>query len=226
MVTSQQSIKGGEVENTFGAEVNGNIPIGIYYDVLGDLQRGAYSNDSIHSGAGYAKAGYQLSFLKWKPRVGGEYDYATGNPHRNPNRIGTYDQQYPSNHNAFGLTDIFGFQNITEKRLNVDMKPAKNWSLLFQTETLHVASVRDNVYSSSGSTLIKAPTAGFKADDLGQEFDASTEWALRKYFDLQFGVGHLFPGRVLAENGKPSPQTLGYFMLTYRFKADKFPPTH
>ena len=34
-----------------------------------------------------------------------------------------------------------------------------------------------------------------------------------------FGVGPLFPGRVLAENGKAPPLTLGYFQLTYRFKA-------
>lgn len=221
VVTSQQSIKGGELENTFGVEVNGNIPGGLYYDVLGDLQRGAYSNDSIHSGAAYVKAGYEIGSLKWKPRFGGEYDYATGNPHRNALRIGTYDQQYPSNHNAFGLTDIFGFENITQKRLNIDMKPARNWSLLFQAEGLDVATNRDNVYSSSGGTLVKVPSGGFKATDIGQGFDASTAYAFHKYLEAQFGVGHLFPGRVLAENGKAAPQTLGYFMLTYRFKADK-----
>ncbi len=221
VVSSQQNIKGGELETTFGAEVNGKIPGGFFYDVVGDLQRGAYSNDSIHAGAGYVKAGYQVSAAPWKPRFGGEYDYATGNPHRNAERIGTYDQQYPSNHNAFGLTDAFGFQNITQTRVNVDMAPAKNWTLLFQTELLHVATVRDSVYSGTAGVLVKAPTAGFTANDIGQGFDASTDYLFRKYLDVKFGVGHIFPGRVLAENGKAPPFTLGYFQLTYRFKADR-----
>jgi hypothetical protein len=99
-VKSQQGIYGSEVETTFGAEMEGRLPAGFDYDVLGDLQRGSYSNDSIHAGAGIAKVAYLFDSLPWKPRLGGEYDYATGNPHQNPNRISTYDQQYPSNHNA------------------------------------------------------------------------------------------------------------------------------
>jgi hypothetical protein len=62
------------------------------YDILGDLQRGSYSNDSIHAGAGIVKVAHLFDSLPWKPRLGGEYDYATGNPHQNPNRISTYDQ--------------------------------------------------------------------------------------------------------------------------------------
>lgn len=218
-VASQQAIRGGELETTFGAEVNGKAPGGFFYDVMGDLQRGAYSNDSIHAGAGFVKAGYQVNAVPWKPRFGGEYDYATGNPHRNATRIGTYDQLYPSNHNAFGLTDLFGFQNIAQKRINVDMAPTKNLTLLFQTEFLHVATVRDNVYNVGAAVLARAPAGGFRANDIGQGFDASGEYLFRKYLDIKVGAGHTFPGRVLAQAGKAPPLTLGYLQLTYRFRA-------
>ena len=220
-VTSQQGIAGGELEHTFGAEVNGDVGKVFFYDVLGSLQRGSYSNDSIHGGAGYAKAGYQLTHVGWKPRFTGEYDYATGNPHRNPGRIGTFDQQYPSNHNAFGLTDTFGFQNIAMARANVDLAPHKNLTLLFQTESWKVASPRDNVYAGSGTVLVKAPGNGFLASDIGQGVDVSGAYRIRDYLLAQMGVGHIFPGRVLAENGKAAPLTLGYFQLTYRFRVLK-----
>ena len=219
-VSSQQSIHGGELENTFGGEINGSVGNTVFYDVMGDLQRGPYSNDFIHAGAGLAKVGYQVNAFRWKPRFGGEYDYATGNTHRDPFRIGTYDQQYPSDHNAFGLTDLFGFDNITQARVNVDMKPAEKWTLLFQTEFLNVASIHDSVYSGAETVLVKVPTNGFSATDIGQGFDASTDYLFRKYLDVQFGVGHVFPGRVLADNGKAPPLTLGYFQLTYRFKLN------
>ena len=211
-VSSQQSVHGQELEDTFGVEVNGSIADSVFYDVTGDLQRGAYSNDYIHSGAGIAKVGYQVNSLKWKPRFGGEYDYATGNSHRDPFRISTYDQQYPS--------DLFGFDNIEQSRVNVDMKPADKWTLLFQTEFLNVASIHDSVYSGSESAIVKPKTAaGFSATDIGQGFDASTDYLFRKYLDVQVGVGHFFPGRVMADNGKAPPLTLGYFQLTYRFKV-------
>ncbi len=218
-VTGQQGTKGGEVESTFGVEVNRKTLGGLYYDILGDLQRGSYANDFIHSGAGYAKIGYQYNGISWKPRVSGEYDYATGNSHRDPFRISTYDQQYPSNHDAFGLVDVFGFQNITEARVNVDVSPATNWTVLFQTEFLNVASIHDSVYSIAGTSLVKPPLAGFRTTDIGQDFDASTEYLFHKYLVVEVGVGHLFPGRVLAENGKAPPLTLGYLQLTYKFKA-------
>ncbi len=219
-VTSQQNTKGSELETTFGAEVNGKIPGGFDYDLTGDLQRGSYANDSIHAGAGIAKLGYRFNTLPTKPRLTGEYDYATGNPHRNGERISTYDQQNPSNHNAFGLVDVFGFENITQTRVNLDMGIRKNLTLLFQGEDLHVASTRDNVYASAGSTYLKVPTAGWTNNDIGQGFDASGSHIFRDALDVQVGVGHLFPGRVLVQGAKSPPLTLGYLQLTYRFKVN------
>jgi hypothetical protein len=46
-VKSQQGIYGSEVETAFGAEAEGHLPAGFDYDILGGLQRGSYSNDSI-----------------------------------------------------------------------------------------------------------------------------------------------------------------------------------
>ena len=220
-VTSQQGVAGGELEDTFGIEVNGDVKRGVFYDVMGALQRGSYSNDSIHSGVGYAKVGYQATRIPWRPRFTGEYDYATGNAHRNPNRMSTFDQLYPSNHNAFGLVDLFGFQNITESRASVDLSPAKSLTLLFQTESLHVADTQDSVYSGAAAVLLKAPAAGFAASDLGQDLDASGAYRVNEYLLAEAGVGHLFPGRVLAENGKAPPLTLGYLQLEYRFKVKR-----
>ena len=115
----------------------------------------------------------RLQRLFLKPRFLGEYDYASGNTRQNLNKVNTFDQQYPSNHNAFGLTDLFGFQNIEEERMNLDLTPAKHVTLLIQQEWLQVASRFDNIYSGSAGTVIAAPTAGLLSGDIGREFDAS-----------------------------------------------------
>ncbi len=141
-VLSQQNIYGTETEVTPGLRARGFPGGNLDYDVTGTLQRGSYSNDSIHAGSVLIKVGYMARSLPWRPHLLGEYDYATGNTRRNPRKINTFDQQYPSNHNAFGLGDLFGFQNIKQYRLNLDLNPYPDLTLLFQTESL---SFRDQV---------------------------------------------------------------------------------
>jgi hypothetical protein len=220
-VKSQQGIYGSELETTFGAETEGRLPAGFDYDILGDLQRGSYSNDSIHAGAGIAKVSYLFHFVPWRPRLGGEYDYATGNPHQNPNGISTYDQQYPSDHNAFGLFDLFGFQNIKEQRVNLDLGPTKNLTLLFQGETLGVASRFDSVYNSGSRAIVQAPAQGFATNRIGDGFDASAKYVFHDYWAVNAGVGHFFPESLMSANNHGAPLTYSYFGITYRFKVGK-----
>jgi Alginate export len=220
-VKSQQGIYGSEVETTFGAETEGRLPAGFDYDILGDLQRGSYSNDSIHSGAGIVKVAHLFDSLPWKPRLGGEYDYATGNPHQNPNRISTYDQQYPSDHNAFGLFDLFGFQNIKEQRVNLDLGPTKNLWLLIQGEAIGVSSRFDSVYNSGGGVIVPPPPHGFATNSIGDGFDASAKYVFHDYWTVNTGVGHFFPGSLMAANLHGAPLTYAFFGITYRFSVDK-----
>jgi Alginate export len=219
-VASQQGIFGTETITTPGVEAAGNFPGGFDFDGLIALQRGSYSNDSVVASAGYIKAGYtsQAAFLK--PRLLGEYDYASGNTRKDLTKINTFDQQYPSNHNAFGLTDLFGFQNIKQERINLDLTPHKRVTVLLQQEWIQVASRFDNIYSGSAGTVVKAPTTGLLSDDIGREFDASAKWAINDYVVMNIGVGHFSPGDAMRENGHGPPLTLGYVSLTYRFKVD------
>jgi hypothetical protein len=217
-VISQQGRPGTETEVSFGSYYDVKLPFGFDTSGTGVLQRGSYSNNSIHAGAGIIRGGYAAASLPWKPHIEGEYDYATGNPQTNALRIGTYDQQYPSNHNAFGLVDLFGFQNIKQDRLNFSLAPRSNFLLLFQTGSLHVASVHDGVYTGAGASLFKAPPGGFLHDGIGTEFDASAKYIFHKSFVVNAGVGHLFPGAVMTSSAHGAPLTLGYLQLTYRFK--------
>jgi hypothetical protein len=219
-VISQQNRPGTETEVTFGSYWDTALPHGFSSSGTGDLQRGSYSNDSIHAGAAIIRGGYAAANLPWKPHIEGEYDYATGNPHTNPFRIGTYDQQYPSNHNAFGLVDLFGFRNIKQDRLNFSLAPKENFLLLFQGESLHVASIRDGVYTGTGSSLFKAPAGGFLHDDVGSGFDASAKYIFDQSFVANIGVGRFFPGYVMTSTGYGAPLTLAYLQFTYRFKVD------
>ena len=223
-VVSQQGIGGTETEFTPGVSFSNNAPHSIDYTVEGVLQRGSYSNDVIHAGAGYAKLGYIARFIPWSPRLQGEYDYATGNPHTNPDRISTFDQLYPSSHDVFGLVDIFGWQNIKQSRINLSLKPREHLTLLIQQGFLREASTKDGVYNSVGAEFIKPPTGGFTNNYIGHEFDASLKYVFHEYVVVNAGVGHFSPGIVMVEGGLGAPQTLSYLAFTYRFSVSKTKP--
>jgi hypothetical protein len=219
-VLSQQGIYGTETEVTPGLRVQGFPGWNIDYDVTGTLQRGSYSNDSIHAGSLLLKAGYMAASLPWKPHLLGEYDYATGNAHRDRERIGTFDQQYPSNHNAFGLVDLFGFQNIRQYRMNMDLNPYPQLTLLVQAESLGAVTRYDGLYSGAGALFVKAPSAGFASDDIGTGFDASAKYVYCKYLVVQAGVGHFFPGQIMTQSNHGVPLTISWLQFTYRFKIN------
>jgi hypothetical protein len=219
-VTSQQGVAGSQTEVTFGSYYETKLPLGFDSSGTGDLQRGSYSNDSIHAGAAIVRGGYGTKRLPWQPNIEAEYDYATGNPHTNTDRISTYDQEYPSNHNAFGLVDLFGFQNIKQDRLSLQLTPRSNFRTLFQGGSLHAATIHDAIYTGAGASLIAAPTGGFKSDDIGSEFDASAKYIYHKSFVTNIGVGHFFPGELMTSENHGVPLTYAYLGFTYRFRVE------
>jgi hypothetical protein len=116
---------------------------------------------------------------------------------------------------------LFGFQNIKQDRINLDLTPTGHLSLLFQQEWLQVASTRDSVYNGSAGVVAAAPAAGFLSDDIGREFDASAKYVfLHDYMVINAGVGHFSPGTLMQGNAHGAPLTISYFSLTYRFKVN------
>lgn len=218
-VKSRQDVYGSETEGTFGTEWSMKLPGGFASTGMGDLQRGSYSNTSIHAGAAIVRGGWASNALPLRPHIVAGYKYSSGYNGHNPRRVSTYDQQYPSDHNAFGLVDIFGFQNIKQRRLSVTLTAHRNWTMLFQGESMHAASRYDGTYSGSASPVVKAPVNGFERDGIGTGYDASMRHVIREGLELQVGVGHFFPGYVMTHGGAGSPLTLSYLQFTYRFMA-------
>ena len=223
-VASRQGILGRETLVAPGVRLTGKLPANFDYSIEGILERGAFANDSIRASAGYVKAGYTLHSLRWRPHIQAEYDYASGDPRRDPSVVRTFDQFYPSNHDVFGLTDVFGWQNIVQKRLNIDFHPAKSLYVLLHGETLDVASTKDAVYSSGGGVLVRPPSGGFGSDRIGTEVDGALQYALKRIPLLwELGIGHFWPGALMSANNHGAQLTLPYFQLTYRLKLSSGP---
>jgi hypothetical protein len=117
--------------------------------------------------------------------------------------------------------DLFGFQNIRQERLNIDLTPKRYLTLLLQAGRLDLASRSDAVYGSSGAALIPAPSGGFASHALGTEIDASAKYLLGESVVLNIGIGRLFADQSIASREALQQKTLGYASLTYRFSFSR-----
>ena len=87
--TSNLDITGNEVETTFGSQVDGSRPARFDLEANLSLERGSYSNNSIHAGDYFDALSYTLAKAPWTPGIGGQFDDATGNNPTNPNWMPT-----------------------------------------------------------------------------------------------------------------------------------------
>ena len=79
---------------------------------------GTVGAQNINAWAWQAGAGYQFLKVASKPRVFTQYDFASGNSNPKQNAShSTFDTIYPTAHDRFGITDLFGWQNIEQVRL-------------------------------------------------------------------------------------------------------------
>ncbi len=52
----------------------------------------------------------------WRPRIGFEFDYASGDRDSTDNKRRTFDNLYPTNHLFYGYMDFVSLQNFNDYR--------------------------------------------------------------------------------------------------------------
>lgn len=103
-------------EITGGARLAGTLAPSFDYDIEMTKQTGSLGPKSIDAWAGHWNLGYTFKDALGKPRVFGEYNYASGNKNPNGSMWGTHDQIYPSAHDKMDFADQFGWRNIEDLR--------------------------------------------------------------------------------------------------------------
>ena len=217
LVRSEEGAAGNENLWTYGFRWTGKLPLNFDYTVETAKQTGNYSADAISAWAGYAILGYSIPKVPLQPRLLIQYDYASGDDTLKDGKVGTFDQLYPSNHDVFGLSDLFGWRNIVQQRAGVEVKPMNHLGVTFDFRNLYLANGNDSLYGSAGSVLVKTPAAGALHRDIGQEPDLLAQYAVRENITVGAGYGYLFAGRFLTENSSGSRASIIYTFATYKF---------
>lgn len=155
------------------------------------------------------QAGYTFADVWATPRLGLEYDFASGDSNPHDNVHGTFENLFPTNHKFYGYMDFISLQNIHDVRAILQLKPHSRVSLAVEGHGFWLADANDNFYNVGGAPrggTAATPTGnGYGINPnynrfVGTELDIVGGVALTRFAQLEVGVGHFFTGNYIQQS--------------------------
>ncbi|MBV9770989.1 MAG: alginate export family protein [Bryobacterales bacterium] len=213
--TAGKPTTGHESEQAYGARWKGLAFHSLDYSVEGIREAGSAGSNSIRAWGTTDGIAYRFSEMYWKPRIFGQYDYASGDKHPNDGVHGTFDTMYPTAHDRFGISDQFGWQNIKAIRGGITVEPHNRWTVSAQYLDFWLASASDSLYNTSGGSIVRN-VLGTAGSHIGEEADIYTWYELNRHVNVGVGFAHIFPGTFLATMEKGPNYSYPYFALNFK----------
>jgi hypothetical protein len=145
--------------------------------------------------ATHVAGGYTFEQTAGKPRIGLEYNFASGDDDPTDGDHGTFVNLFPTNHKYYGHMDFFSWQNVHNPRLSLSISPVKNLAVRLDYHAFWLATTRDFFYQVNQAPRLGAyglnPDSGSFA---GQELDLVATYKLRQLGSVEAGYGHFFTG--------------------------------
>jgi hypothetical protein len=160
--------------------------------------RGSTPRSDIHAYALAVKAGYTVP-TEMKPRIGIEYDRASGDDNAADDEFKTFENLFPTNHSQYGYMDYVGWRNMQGLRISFGLQPTKTSGVNINYHFFWLAEKADNWYRASGAIFRTTPSGNTEAD-LGQELDLVGHMIVKERLRVEAGYGHFFPGDYVKTN--------------------------
>lgn len=199
-VTAEDGVTVGDlVDWTYGIRVKGKA---LGFDYSGELigQSGHFSADRIGAYAYALTLGYTAD-LPWTPRVGVEYDFASGDRNPADGRRNTFDPLFPFGHYFQGFADVFEFKNGRDLSLYLKAAPVDKLTVQVDYHFFWLGQRRDAWYSNApiagtnmAGAVVRRNAAGAANPNVGQEIDIHARYAIGKFVKFWGGWSRFFPG--------------------------------
>ena len=213
---------GNQDRHTVGARIAGkkgilDATVEGYYQ-FGDIgQTGAGDQLDISAYAVHVDAGVTLP-VPMQPRIGAEFNYASGDDNPGDGDQNTFSQLFPTNHIHFGYMDLMAWQNMMTFGGNLQLRPTKNSHFEVAGHYMRLAEKNDHWYNAPQGRFFTTP-AGNSEKSLGGEIDVVyTLFFQGNKVGWQVGYGHFFTGDYNKKNGfGTADQNWGYTQLWINF---------
>jgi hypothetical protein len=147
--------------------------------------------------------------MPWSPRLGLEYDYASGDHNPKDNKDQRFDTLYGARRFDFGPTGIYGAfsrANINSPGYRINLTPRSDVSLQLDHRIFWLAQATDcwGGATCSGSSFILQDKTGRSGTNIGSQVDLIARWDFNSSLNFETGYTHLFKGS-FAKNAPNAP---------------------
>lgn len=130
---------------------------GLDWDLEGMGQLGSIGNKDIRAWAIGARGGYTFEDAPWTPRLGLQFDIASGDRHPGDGTVGTFNPLFPNGY-YFALAGYTGYTNLIHLKPSITVKPTDNMTLMAAIGLQWRQTTADAIYVQPNQPL--AGTAG------------------------------------------------------------------
>ena len=142
------------------------------------------------------------------PRLGLEFNYASGDKNPTDNTHGTFDTLFPTTHAIVGIMDLYSMQNIEDVRLNFSVKPTKKFTVFTSYRGVWLATASDSFYLANQAARTGGTVNGHNGYAInpsydrfvGTEVDLVLTYNFTPYAQVQGGYGHFFVGNYVQQS--------------------------
>jgi hypothetical protein len=164
---------------------------------------GTRAGAPVSAYGGNARLGHTWD-AAWKPRLGVQYSFASGDPDPGGGRDRTFDGLFGAIDSMYGWMNIFAWKNLRDYQATASVKPTDKAEIILDWHYFELDRAQDAWYYGNGRPQRWDPT-GESGRRLGHEIDLTIHYKYSDHLRLRAGYSHFFPGTFIRRTGK-SPQ--------------------
>ncbi len=191
---------------------------GFDYSMEMAVQTGKVSGRDLSAFSGNWGAGYNIKHA-WKPRIGVQYNYGSGDDGAADGDVGTFQNLYPTNHMFYGSMDTTAWSNMHNPQLNFSFMPTAKLKMMVDYHLYWNANNNDAWRRVNNTTTVRpiTPAATNASKFRGQEIDVTAIYKWNPHVALQAGYSFFLAGNYLADTGASDNAHFGYLQVQFDF---------
>ena len=172
------------------------------------LQVGEVRGDDLLAWAAAIRAEYTLERAPYSPRVGLEFDYASGDGDPTDGEVRQFQTLFPTNHLHYGYADLASWENIVAGRLTLAATLPEAITVSLDVHHLRLADPQGGWVGASGATI--RPGIAGASTHLGDEVDLVVGYEPVGGLALLGGWSYFHTGAFIDDTGGGDNVHFGY----------------
>ncbi|MFH1023664.1 MAG: alginate export family protein [Planctomycetota bacterium] len=210
LCTNESGLTGDLVDTTLGGRWTGKGR-GWDAEVEAAHQFGTYAHDDVSAWMAVVGGGWKFENARWKPRIGLEYDYASGDKDPADGKHQGWDDLFGCRHDVLGYADLTGRSNLHDILLQVTAAPRADTGLELGIHRFLLAQEKD-AWRTSSLGVMRRDRTGASGRDLGWEADTVVRWK-SKVVEIEGGAAWFLPGDYVEKTGAGTDWAAAWYYL-------------